>query len=193
MPTDPGAVTRLLRRFEEGDKDAVGEILRHAEDDLRRIARQRKRALGGVPGIDADTTALVNDLGFRLLGRGISWEDRRKFFGYFAKSVHCFLIDELRKQRVRGGVGTELDADVRDPRPRSVDHYNFLLDLEAALGRLEEQDPDGVLFFRMHRFLGTPFQKIAEDTNVPKTTVLRQYNEVTRRLRDMLKEYGNDS
>ena len=91
--SQPGEITDLLRRADQGDRDAAGRLFALVEGDLRAIARKRKRA---VPvGGDQSTTLLVDDAFLRLVGQqATTWEpgDRRKFFGYAANQIHQMLV-----------------------------------------------------------------------------------------------------
>ena len=107
MP-EAGDITRLLQEVDAGRPEAANELFHLVEDDLRRIARKRKRAAGIGAGLDASTTMLVDDAFIRLVGQDTtSWHpgDRRKFFGFISRKIHDLLIDRLREQQAqkRGG------------------------------------------------------------------------------------------
>jgi len=59
-----GAVTQLLRRYNQGDRAAADQVIPLLYDDLRRLARQRLRSER--PGHTLGPTALVNEFYLRL-------------------------------------------------------------------------------------------------------------------------------
>jgi RNA polymerase sigma factor (TIGR02999 family) len=143
-----GEITRLLQRAEEGDSAAAGELFVLVEEDLRRIARKRKRDAALGAAVDASTTGLVDEAFIRLVGQNMTtWEpgDRRKFFAFVSNKIHDFLIDELRKQQAqkRGGdrQQVELDTVVPNLTPEPLGHLDLLIDFKTALLRLEEFGP----------------------------------------------------
>src|SRR4051812_6449413 len=92
VPEEPGPMTQtgdiplLLQRADQGDGAADNQLYALVIEDLKQIARKRKRA--AEVKADVSTTMLVHDAFLQLVGRNVTaWQpgDRRKFFGYIAR------------------------------------------------------------------------------------------------------------
>jgi RNA polymerase sigma factor (TIGR02999 family) len=197
---EPGDITRLLQEADQGKAEAANQLFALVEPDLRRIARKRKRLAGVGAGRDASTTVLVDEVFCRLVGQqATTWQtgDRRKFFAYVANKIHDFLIDELRKQQARKRGGdvphAGLEGDVADPSPGVIGHLDLLLDLRAALLRLQQFAPEDAILFRIRFFLECTFEETADVMGTSKTVAVRSFQRTQLWLRRELKEYNLDA
>jgi len=197
MP-DAGTITRLLNAADAQDAQAADELYRLVKDDLQRIARKRKRVVGVDAGIDASTTALVDDAFCRLVGRDeTTWRkgDRRKFFSYISRKIHGDLIDLIRREKADKRGGQLQREDLGDNRPVPVpDNYlQMLIDLQAALDKFEQFDPEGAVLVRYRHFLGCTFEEAAELLGMSKTETIRTHQDAMLWLKRELKEYNLDA
>jgi RNA polymerase sigma factor (TIGR02999 family) len=94
---DTSFVTGLLRRWQEGDESALGELLPLVQDMLHRLAHRhvnRER-----PGHTLQTTALVNEAFIRLIGQqDVDWQNRAHFFAVSAQVMRHILVDYARQR-----------------------------------------------------------------------------------------------
>ena len=195
-----GTVTRLLQEADQGRAEAANQLYALVENDLRRIAHKRKREKDVGPGVDAPITALVNDAFCRLVGKDLTtWMpgDRKKFFGYVSVKVHDLLIDLLRKEdaAVRGGGWRrrDLDDDLPPGDAGPVGQFDLLLDLRAALARLEAFAAEDALLFRVRFFLECTFEETAEILGLSKSDAVRRYQRAQLWLCRELKAYAPDA
>ena len=195
-----GEITRLLQRAEQGDSAAAGELFVMVEEDLRQIARKRKRDAALGAAVDASTTALVDEAFIRLVGQNMTtWKpgDRRKFFGFISNKIHDFLIDELRKQqaKIRGGdrQRVEFESDPPETTPERAGQLDLMIDLKTALLRLQEFAREDAILFRIRSFLECTFEEAANIMGVSKTEAVRSYQRTQLWLRSELKEYHLDT
>jgi RNA polymerase sigma factor (TIGR02999 family) len=195
---EAGDITRLLQEAEQGNREAAERLFVLVEEDLRKIARKRKRGIN----VDANvsTTVLVDEAFCRLVGQAkTAWQpgDRRKFFGYISVKIHDLLIDLLRKQQAkeRGGdwQRVELEAEQEGPSPGPADRLDLLLDLKDALLRLQEFAWNDAVLFRIRFFLECTFEETAEIMGISKTEAVRSYQRTQLWLRRELKEYDLDA
>jgi RNA polymerase sigma factor (TIGR02999 family) len=193
--TQPGDITVLLRQAERGDAEADNRLYALVVEDLKQIARKRKRSAQA--RADVSTTELVHDAFLQLVGQGVTtWQpgDRRKFFGYSAKKIHALLIDAARKasagKRGAGRPQADLDPDAlaRDFGPTS-DGLSFLVDLQEALSRFDQLAPEDAQVFRIRYFLNCTFEECAELLGLSATDAKRGCKRAQLWLQQELKSY----
>src|SRR5580700_8418556 len=103
MP-EAGEITRLLRDWRDGDREAFEALLPLVYTDLKRIAYgylRRERA-----DHTLQATGLVHELYLRLCNqREANWEGRAHFFTFTAKIMRMILADHARRNQreKRGG------------------------------------------------------------------------------------------
>ena len=120
-------------------------------------------------------TALVHEAWMRLADREPdSFADRSHFLAAAAKVMRHVLVDHARRVRAakRGGAAqrvTLLSSDGVDPS--SATSGTDVLDLDAALTRLEAQDERLARVVELRFFAGLPIPEVAEALSVSHMTV----------------------
>ncbi len=195
--SEAGEITRLLRDADQGDAAAANRLFLLVENELKAIARKRKRS--SPAGGDSPTTLLVDEAFLRLVGQqATQWEagDRRKFFGYASNQIHDLLLKSARAARAakRGGGRPHVAAEAEDlpDAGGGSDDLDLLLDLKEALERFERFAPEDALGFRARYFLGCTFEEVAALLNVSATEAKRSYQRARLWLENELKEYNLD-
>jgi RNA polymerase sigma factor (TIGR02999 family) len=166
-------MTSLLAAAREGDAGALDRVYALAYEELRRLARSVRR---NRPSSSLTTTALVHEAYLKLVPtRTLPWQDRHHFFGVVARAMHQVLVDaaERRLTAKRGGgapvvsLSEELlGAPIQPPE---------LLDLNAALRRLETVDPRLVRTVELRYFAGFSVEDTAQTLGVSTATVKRDW------------------
>ena len=92
---EPGGITLLLARVQNGDKEAEEKLISQVYGELRKLAAaylRRER-----PDHSLQPTELVNEayLKFADLNR-LRWQDRSHFFGVAARLMRQVLVDHAR-------------------------------------------------------------------------------------------------
>jgi RNA polymerase sigma factor (TIGR02999 family) len=198
MP-NPGEVTILLQKAGDGDRAAADALYRLVEKDLRAIAGKRKQRFENP--LDGSTTVLVDDAFCKLVGRDVTvWQpgDRGKFFSYAANKIHDLLVEAARARlaQKRGGDRQQVDVNALDPAaPGSLalDESDFVIDLKAALDKLDAFAPNEGRAFRIYYFLGCTFDETAEILHVSATEVKRLCKKAQMWLQRELKDYHHES
>lgn len=143
-------------------------------DTLRRIAGRSFRNERGA--ITLQPTAVVHEAYLRLTQRADTpWPDRVTFLAYAARVMRQILVDEARRRgaRKRGGGGgrVTLDGAMLADAPRQPD----VLDLDAALCRLERLDPRKAMIVQLRYFAGLGIEEVAAFLSLSVATVNRQW------------------
>ncbi|NNJ25987.1 ECF-type sigma factor [Alienimonas chondri] len=170
-------VTVVLQRIEAGDEAASADLLPLVYAELRRLARSRMRSEAA--GHTLQPTALVHEAYLRLIGPEESaisggWDGRGHFFAAAAEAMRRILIESARRRRSlkRGG-----DRDRRalgDP-PEQEEDIDRLLDTDAALRKLESQDPDLAKLVELRFFAGLTVEEVAAALDLSPRTVKRRW------------------
>ena len=168
-------ITRLLDRWNGGDREALPELMPLIVPDLRQIAR--KYMAQESVNHTLQPTALVNEVYLRLVGRRtVSWRNRAQFFAFVAGMMRRVLVDHARKQKTSkrgsGSIRISFDESVRLPDQRRDPD---VLALDEALHELSKLDPRQGRIVEMRYFTGLSVPEIAEVENISPTTVKREW------------------
>lgn len=169
-------VTALLRdpaRLAAGAP--ADELLTLVYTQLRRIAQQRmadERA-----GHTLQATALVHEAYVRLIGdREVEWAGRAHFFHAAAEAMRRILVEHARARgRVkRGGGAQRIPLNVLDLAADADAQEIGALD--AAIKRLEAQDPSAGAVVRLRFYAGLTVEQTAASLGLSGRTVIREWN-----------------
>jgi RNA polymerase sigma factor (TIGR02999 family) len=190
--TDPLSVRtqELLAAAERGESGVVERLVPIVYDDLRRIARAELRRLP--PGQTLQTTALVHEAYLRLAGSTqVGRRNRAYFFGAAARAMRLVLVDRARRKlsHKRGGGRTREEAEILVRLPVD-DAPTDLLDLHAALERLEAEDARKAEIVALRFFAGLEMAEIADVLGTPLRTLEREWRFARAWLRSELREGG---
>lgn len=184
-PQDPGAVTRLLQRWTQGDASAVDALWPLVEEDLKKLAR--RQLAGERPDHTLQRTALVNEAFIRLAGqRSVEWLNREQFLSLAARIMRRVLVDHARKrgaQRRGGGAAhlslqdtrAALEVDERQAATPFEDDSVDVLAIDSALLRLEALDAAQGRIVELRYFGGLTLEETAGVVGVSLATVKREW------------------
>src|SRR5260370_7741375 len=98
MAESPNEITGLLQRWQQGDRDALDQLMPIVYDELRRLARyylSHERE-----GHTLQPTALVNEAYLKLVDQRIAqWANRSQFFGVAAQMMRRILVDHAPQKQ----------------------------------------------------------------------------------------------
>src|SRR5262245_49070660 len=188
-----GAITELLRAHEAGQRDALDRVVPLVYDELRRIARRHLRR--GPAGYTLDTTGLVHEAYLKLAASdGLELRDRDHLMAVTARVMRQVLVDRararLRRKRGSGQAVQELDeamVPAEDASPES------LLDVDRALHRLRERDPQLALIFECRFFGGFEEAETARAVGLSLRTTQRGWMRARAWLRAELGPAGRSA
>jgi RNA polymerase sigma factor (TIGR02999 family) len=182
---EPGEVTRLLKRWTEGDASAIDALWPLVYEDLRRLAR---RQLAGERGDHTlQRTALVNEAFIRLSGqRSVEWLNREQFLSLAAKIMRRVLVDYARQRGAqRRGDGAPhlslhdtqaaLEVDEAQANASFEDVGVDVVAIDTALLRLEKMDAPQSHIVELRYFGGLTLEETASVVGISLATVKREW------------------
>ena len=183
MAADPEAsaeateITRFLRRWRDGDRDAFDAMLPHVYERLRAVARARLRA--EQTDHTLDTSALVHETYLRLTaGTTPDIQDRSHFFAVASTAMRRILIDHARhrlaEKRSAGVPHVALDSTAWEAvGPAATAEPDALLALDEALTRLGELHPRHAKAIELRYFAGLTLEEAGQVLGTSAPTVMR--------------------
>lgn len=172
MSPEGQAVTQLLQELNNGNKEAVDQLIPLVYDQLRKLAS--RCLLAERPGHTLRATALVHEAYLRLAGSDAEWKDRVQFYAVAARVMRHILVDHARSHRrqKRGG-GAEkvsLDEAIMVGEESSLD----LLELDQALQKLSALDERKSQVIELLFFGGLTYDESAAALNISPATLHRE-------------------
>ncbi|HET8883255.1 MAG TPA: ECF-type sigma factor [Solimonas sp.] len=180
-------ITRLLGAAAGGDAVAVRELYAALYPDIRRIARARLAAAGGVTGLN--TTALVHEGFLRMAdNEGLRGSARVQFFAYVGRALRSVVLDYLRAQGAekRGGEVQMVTLSHADEVPATAAFGQDLEALDSAITRMQMLDEALSQTVEMHFFAGMTIPEIAAVRDVSTRTVDRELKKARLLLAELL-------
>jgi RNA polymerase sigma-70 factor (ECF subfamily) len=177
QPGEPavGDVSKLLRAWSDGDRNALERLTPIVYDELHRLARRYMRRER--PGQTLQTTALVNEAYMRLVDyKRMQWHDRAHFFAVSAQLMRRILVERARRRNLKRGGGAphvSLEEAAVVGGNRAADPGGNLVALDDALNALALLDPRKVQVVEMRFFGGLTLEETAEVLKVSPVTVRR--------------------
>ncbi len=169
-------ITRLLQQWQTGSPEAFQRVVPLVYDELRAIASRHLSREWRHNHLQ--TTAVVNEAYLRLFGqREVDWQNRGHFFAVAAQLMRRILVDharhEQRQKRGGGSLPVALhDAIVAAPAPLDAVET---LDLDRALQKLEQIDPDEAKIVELRFFGGLTIEETAAALGISVATVKREW------------------
>jgi len=157
-----------------GNRADANRIFEAVYTELHQIAAGLMRR--NRPDHTLQPTTLVHEAYCRLIDHTqVSWENRAHFFGSAAGAMRQVLVDQAReKSAVKRGAGWwRITFDERLEAGMEPDVE--IIDLDEALGRLEEKDERMAKVVEMRIFAGLSAKEVAHVLGVSRQTVQQDW------------------
>jgi RNA polymerase sigma factor (TIGR02999 family) len=180
-------VTRLLRRWSEGDASALDRLTPAVYAELHRLAR--RNMADERDGHLLQPSALVNEAFMRLVAtEPIEWANRAQFFAFSARLMRQILIDFAPTQEAekRGRRAPHLQLSEIPELSGSQTNPVAFLDLDAALVALQELNARQAQVVELRYFGGLENAEIASVLGISEPTVVRDWRVARAFLCDRL-------
>ena len=172
MPAPPDEITRLLRRWGEGDAEALDSLIPLMYDRMRQLAHQRLRS---EPDASLNTTALVHEAYLKLVNAPqVTVSDRGHFLGLASRVMRHLLVDHARTRKAaKRGLGITR-VELGDHLGVADDALDSITELDEALARLDAIDERRSRILEQRYFGGLTLEETATALGVSLATVKRE-------------------
>lgn len=176
-PPSPADLTRILREWQEGSREALDYLIPLVYDELRALAARQLAREWRHDRLQ--TTAVVNEAYLRLFGqREVDWQNRGHFFAVAAQMMRRILVDHarhgLREKHGGGAFHLPIEDAASKAKEMPVDTVDAL-DLDRALQKLERFDPDQARIVELRFFAGLTVEETAAALGRSPATVKREW------------------
>jgi RNA polymerase sigma-70 factor, ECF subfamily len=179
VPTD---ITKLLIAHGAGDAEALNRLVPLVYGDLQRVARAQLRRHR--PGDSLNTTGLVHEAYVRLIDQSrASWRDRGHFFAVSALAMRQIVVDYARRRGRQKRGGDQAFVTFDDAVDPGVREAQRLLDIDAALHKLAQQNPRLARVVECRFFAGFTEEETAEALGLSVRTAQREWYKARAWLR----------
>ena len=170
----PQGITQLLERWNQGDEEALDQLMPLVYDELHRLAgaylRREHREHTLQP------TALINEAYLKLIQQhNTRWQNRAQFYGVAAQLMRRILVDHARSHYATKRGGDRINVSLKNIGAFGEQPDADLLALHDVLNRLAEIDPDQSRIVELRFFGGLTIEETAEVMHVSHSTVEREW------------------
>ena len=181
------SLTELLISARGGDASASTRLFELVYAELKRMAHQRLRRIGGEGPLN--TTALVHESYLRLSERGqLLPSDRSAFFCYVGRVMRSVVIDHVRERLAQKRGGNEVFVTLTTDIEGETFDDERLLAVNSALDTLEKVAPEFHQLVEMRYFAGLSMLEVAELRGVSTRTVEREWKKARAVLQQLMAE-----
>jgi len=173
MRTPPSEITQLLRKWSEGDRAALDQLMPIVYQELRKLANSYLR--GERSDHTLQPTALINEAYIRLVKQDFpEWQSRKHFYGVAAQLMRQILVEHARARgaakRGDGAQKLSLDEAPVFSQERAAD----LVTLDDALTALARFDERKARVVELRYFGGFSVEEVANALDISVATVGRE-------------------
>ena len=183
-------VTQLLERLGTSP-GSLGRLAEAVYEDIHRLAHFQRYQMQA--GETLRTTALVNEAFLKVFREGgdLSITNRQHLMRLMVIAIRQIIVDHARRHlaQKRGGDAVHVELD-EGQIAASHEDATRVLDMEAAIKRLDEMDEELGDLVAARFFAGYTTDELAELTGVSRRTVQRQLQRANAWLRFELDQPG---
>jgi RNA polymerase sigma factor (TIGR02999 family) len=167
-------LTRLLKAWGDGDRQALDELSPIVYGELKRLAR--RQLADEHSAYTMESGALVNEAFVRLIDwKNVQWHNRAHFFAASAQMMRRILVDYARakgyQKRGAGNRPLPLMESIIVQKKRARE----FVALDDAMQELERLAPRKVKVVELRFFGGLSVEEIADVLQISTITVMRDW------------------
>lgn len=170
----PGEITKLLQLASAGDQRASDSLFNSVYEELKVIARARRRSWRGNNTLN--TTALIHEAYLKLAGDELAdYGSRSHFFATASKAMRQILMNYAEKVSAAKRGGNAVRVTLSGHMPVTDDALDDLLVINELLVELEKTNARHCQLFECRVFGGMTIEEIAVALDVSPATVKRDW------------------
>jgi RNA polymerase sigma factor (TIGR02999 family) len=174
MPDSPSRkVNRLLAAANDGDPDALDELLPLLYTELHELAHRQRRRQRSRETLN--TTALLHEAYEKIARADGDYADRTHFFRVAAQAMRQILVDYARRWLAEKRGGGERPGTFEEGLFAVESRSEEILALDEALDRLEEMSPRQAEVVKLRYYAGFTLPETAALLDVSESTVWREW------------------
>ncbi|MDX2032168.1 MAG: sigma-70 family RNA polymerase sigma factor [Blastocatellia bacterium] len=163
-------ITGLLRRWSQGDRAALDQLMPILYQELRKLAGgylRRERS-----DHTLQPTALINEAYLRLVRQEFpEWQSRRHFYGVAAQLMRQILVEHARTRAAEKRGGDRQKVTLDEALAFSDSRAAELVALDDALTSLAGFDERKVRIIEMRYFAGLSLEETADALGLSVATI----------------------
>jgi RNA polymerase sigma factor (TIGR02999 family) len=169
-----GIVTQLLIGVRGGDRAAIDRLFALVYEDLH--ARAHREIAQSFGARTLGTTALVHETYLKLSAADRpEWQDRRHFFGVAGRAMRQIIVDQARRRLAHKRGGRAQRLDIEDVDVPVEERAEELLALDAAVDKLERENPRLAEVVNLRFYAGLSVEDTARTIDISERTVKRDW------------------
>ena len=185
-------VTEILQLAAGGSPIAAEQLYSLLYEELRRLAARHLRKER--PDHTLQATELVHEAYVRLIDQTrAQWQSRAHFLAIASRAMRRILVDHARgRARAKRGGGWEKVPFEQALTLGNPETETIVLELDLALSKLADHEPDKARVVEMHFFGGLTHEECAEIMGISVRTIARHWDYAQAWLhREMTAEPGS--
>lgn len=168
------SVTQLLNQWNQGDREALNELMPLIYEELRKMARRYMRQQN--PGHTLQTTALIHEAYLRMVKQKEKhFQNRAHFFGVAAQAMRHILVDYARSRHAAKRGGDARAISLEEAALVTQERASELVAFDDALKELEELSKRQSQVVELRYFGGLSVEETATALEVSPETVMRDW------------------
>jgi RNA polymerase sigma factor (TIGR02999 family) len=178
MDNATGDITRLLRQWRSGSREAENELFAVVTPNLRRLAHHMMK--GERKGHTLQPTELVDQVYVRLVAaKNRDWQNRQHFYAIAARAMRRYLIDYARGRPDANFLPLE---GMEDFVPADSAKLDLAITVDRLLDELGASKPDWCMIVEVKFFLGLTDEEAAETLGLKLRTMQRMWRDARKWL-----------
>jgi len=166
-------ITQLLKRWSEGESEALSQATELIYAELRKIAEaylRRERS-----DHTLQPTALIHEAYLRMADLNPKgFDSRKQFLALAARLMRQILVDHARQAKTAKRGGGVPKVPVQEALDYAPDHAQQFLVLDDALSRLAKLNPRKAEVLELRYFGGLNVEEVGEVLGISAATVSRE-------------------
>jgi len=186
LDESPVDATQILDRIRTGDEAAANDLLPVVYEELR--ARAGAHFRGQPANHTLQPTALVHEAYLRLVRNpGTGWNSRAHFCAIAASAMRQILVNHAKRRALAKNEIKRRAANATAIMTPTSESEIDVLDLDLALEKLAELNPDHARLVELRFFGGLSVEETSEIVGCSVSTTKRQWRQLRAWLARELK------